>query len=85
MKNKDKSLKDEDIILNLEEIDIISIDSFSSSTCSGSVSFIIQCQTKHGYCEDPDFSGEIKILEARKCKEKGVYLLKVKFKKEDLD
>lgn len=82
---KNKSLKGTDVILNLEEVDVINIDSFSSSTCSGRVSFIIQCQTKHGYCEDPDFSGEINILETKKCKEKGVYLLKVKFEKEDFD
>ena len=85
MKNKKKNLKDEDIILNLKEINVNSLDSFHSSGCSGRVSFEIDCQTKHGYCEDPRFLGKIKILEANKCDEKDVYLLKVKFEKEEDD
>ena len=36
-------------------------------------------------CEDPRFLGKIKILKANKCDEKGVYLLKVKFEKEEDD
>lgn len=83
MKNNKKYLKDEDIILNLDEITVNSLDSFYSSGCSGRVSFDINCQTKHGYCEDPHFVGKIKILEANKCDEKGVYLLKVKYDKEE--
>ncbi|MBU4245410.1 MAG: hypothetical protein ABIF85_03020 [Nanoarchaeota archaeon] len=82
MKNKDKHLYGADIILNLEDITIHDLDSFWSSGCSGKASFNINCQTKHGYCEDPRFLGKIKILEAKKCREKGVYFLKVKFKKE---
>ncbi|MCK5040050.1 MAG: hypothetical protein KAR87_03720 [Candidatus Aenigmarchaeota archaeon] len=83
MKNKDKSLKGTDVILNLDEINIRDIDSFSSSSCSGRVTFYIECQTEHGYCEDPEFTGKIKILETKKCKEKGVYLLKVKYEEEE--
>ena len=74
-----KGLKGADIILNLKEIRMMDIDSFSSPSCSGKVSFYIECQTKHGYCEDPRFLGAIKILNARKCKEKNTYSLKVKF------
>ena len=76
---KMKSLKGADIILNLKEIRIMDLDSFSSSSCSGKVSFYIECQTKHGYCEDPNFLGSIKILTAKKCKEKNTYSLKVRF------
>ena len=82
---KEKDLKGADIILNLKEINVVNIDSFNSSGCSGRVSFDIECQTKHGYCEDPDFSGNIRILEAKKCKEKNTYSLKVKFEKEEND
>ncbi|VVB89232.1 Uncharacterised protein [uncultured archaeon] len=77
-KDKDKDLEDADIILNLNEITVNNLDSFHSSGCSGRLSFEINCQTEHGYCEDPRFLGKIKILEAKKCNEKGVYLLKVK-------
>lgn len=78
-------LKGTDIILNLEEISIDRLDSFWSSGCSGSTSFQINCQTERGYCEDPRFLGKIKILKAKKCREKGVYFLKIKFKKEKDD
>ncbi len=85
MKNKEKYLEDTDIILNLNEITIDDLDSFWSSGCSGRVSFFINCQTEQGYCEDPRFLGKIKILDATKCVENGVYLLKVKFDKEERD
>lgn len=85
MNNKEKYLEDTDIILNLDEIAVHSLDSFYSSGCSGSVSFYINCQTEHGYCEDPRFLGKIKVLEANKCDEDGVYVLKVKFEKEEDD
>jgi hypothetical protein len=85
MKNKEKNLEDADVILNLDEINVHDLDSFWSSGCSGKVSFYINCQTEHGYCEDPRFLGKIKILKANKCDEKDVYLLKVKFEKEDDD
>jgi len=85
MRNKEKYLEDTDIILNLDEITVHDLDSFYSSGCSGSVSFYINCQTEHGYCEDPRFLGKIKILETKKCKEEGIYLLKVKFEKEEDD
>lgn len=85
MKNKEKNLEDTDVILNLDEITIHDLDSFWSSGCSGRVSFHINCQTEHGYCEDPRFLGKIKILKANKCDEKDVYLLKVKFEKEEDD
>ncbi len=83
MKKKERYLEDADIILNLNEVTVNSLDSFHSSGCSGRVSFDINCQTEHGYCEDPRFLGKIKILEANKCDEKGVYLLKVKYEKEE--
>ena len=78
-------LKRSDIILNLKEIKINNIDTFSSSSCSGNVRFNIICQTKHGYCEDPNFFGDIIILKTKKCKEKDTYLLKVKFDKEEYE
>lgn len=83
MKNKNKYLKGADIILNLNEVTVNSLDTFHSSGCSGRVSFEINCRTEHGYCEDPQFLGKIKILEAKKCDEEGVYLLKVKYDKEE--
>lgn len=85
MKNREKHLEDTDIILNLDEVTVHDLDSFYSSGCSGRVSFDINCQTEHGYCEDPRFLGKIKILEAKKCDEEGIYLLKVKFEKEEDD
>lgn len=85
MNNKEKDLEDTDIILNLDEITVHDLDSFYSSGCSGRVSFDINCRTEHGYCEDPCFLGKIKILEANKCNEEGIYRLKVKFEKEEDD
>ena len=83
--NKEKHLEDTDIILNPDEITVHNLDSFYSSGCSGSASFYINCRTEHGYCEDPCFLGKIKVLEANKCDEEGIYLLKVKFEKEEED
>ncbi|MEA1945577.1 MAG: hypothetical protein U9N07_09685 [Euryarchaeota archaeon] len=85
MSNKEKYLEDTDIILNLDEVTVHDLDSFYSSGCSGRVTFDINCQTEHGYCEDPRFLGKIKILEATKCDCEGIYLLKVKFDKEEDD
>lgn len=79
-----KSLEDGDKILNLKEIDIVDIDSFSSSSCSGRVNFYIDCETEHGYCEDPNFTGKIEVLKIKKEKDK-IYNLKIKFTKEDED
>jgi len=79
-----KNLKGEDIILNLKRIVISQCDSRSSSTCGGPVYFDFQCNTKAGYMEDPNMTGEIKVLSAKK--EKGCYLLRVKFKRDkDID
>jgi len=83
MINEQKNLEDSQIILNLDEITVSSLDSFSSSGCSGRVNYHIHCQTEHGYCEDPRFLDKIKILKANKCDEKDVYFLKVKFEKEN--
>ncbi len=85
MKNKEKHLKNADVILNLDEININDLDSFWSSGCSGRVSFHINCHTEHGFYEDPHLMGKIKILESKKCNEKDVYFLKVKFEKEEDD
>ncbi len=76
-----KDLKGKDIILNLKRIVISQCDSRSSSTCGGPVYFDFECKTKAGYMEDPDMTGEIKVLSVRK--ENGCYLLKVKFKKDE--
>ena len=84
-KKNEKSLKGSDIILNLKEVSIGNLDSFSSSSCSGHVYFNIDCQTEHGYCEDPRFDGRIKILKTKKGKQKGTYTLKIKFEKEEED
>ena len=84
-----KKLEGTDIILNLKEIDILDPDSQSSSMCSGKVSFTINCETEKGYCEDPDFTGKMEVLESKKDgKEPNVYTLKIKFvqdKKEELE
>ncbi|MEK6935407.1 MAG: hypothetical protein AABW67_01330 [Nanoarchaeota archaeon] len=81
-KQKEKNLSGSDIILNLKEIFIDNLDSFNSSSCSGNVRFCIDCSTKHGYCEDPNFSGTIKILDIKKDKLRDTYSLKIKFDKE---
>jgi len=79
-----KDLKGTDKILNLKEIDIIDIKSYGSSSCSGHVSFTIDCETEKGYCEDPDFTGKMEVLEVEKDdKEPNVYTLKIKFIKGD--
>jgi len=75
-----KDLKGEDIILNLKKIVISQCDSRSSSTCGGPVYFDFECDSKAGYMEDPDMTGEIKVLSVKK--EKGCYLLKAKFKRD---
>ena len=80
MAHKEKRLKDEDIILNLKRIVISQSDSRSSSTCGGPVYFDFECNSKAGYTEDPSMAGEIKVLSVKK--EKGYYLLKVKFKRD---
>ena len=81
-----KDLKGTDKILNLKEIDIIDIDSYGSSSCSGKVCFTIDCETEKGYCEDPDFTGKMEILETKKDNDKpDVYTLKIKFIKDSGD
>ncbi len=77
-----KDLKGKDIILNLKKIVISQCDSRSSSTCGGPVYFVFECNDKAGYMEDPDMTGEIKVLSVKK--EKGCYLLKIQFKKDKL-
>lgn len=75
-----KNLKGTDKILNLKEIDILDPDSQSSSMCSGKVNFTINCETEKGYCEDPDFTGTMKVLDVKKNnKDSNVYTLKIKF------
>lgn len=82
MSKTQKKLKSKDIILNLKGIVIGQRDSHSSSTCGGPVHFDFECNTKAGYMEDPDMTGEIKVLSVKK--EKGCYLLRIKFKKDKL-
>ncbi len=79
---KYRYLKGSNIILNLKRININARDSRSSSTCGGNVFFCFD-DTKHGYVEDPDLSGTIRVLSTEK--KKGCYILKVKFKKEKDD
>ncbi|MFH1338486.1 MAG: hypothetical protein ABIH40_01365 [Candidatus Omnitrophota bacterium] len=79
MKNY-RYLKGSDLLLNLRRIDIHSISAYSSTSCTGPTGFYFECETKHGYMEDPNITGTIKILDVEK--KKGYYLLKVKFKKE---
>lgn len=78
---KIKHLRGSDIILNLDYMQIYFMDSYSSATCSGPAFFSFDCDTKHGYMEDPDMSGIIKVIEAKK--EKDHYILKVSFKREN--
>ncbi len=84
-----KNLKGTDKILNLKEINIVDVDNHSSSSCSSRVIFNIDCETEKGYCEDPDFTGKMEVLESKKDgKESNVYTLKIKFvqdKKEELE
>jgi len=76
---KDKYLKESNILLNLEEIDIHDIHTYSSSSCSGPASFYFR-DTEHGYIEDPDMTGKIRVLKTEK--KKDHYILEVIFKKE---
>ena len=69
-----------DVILNLRRISIGGQDSVSSSTCSNPAFFHFECETKDGYVEDPDMSGEITVLNVEK--QKNFYVLKVRFKRE---
>jgi hypothetical protein len=74
MSKMQKDLEGRDSILNLKRIVMSHCDSHSSSTCAGSVYFDFECKTKAGYMEDPDMTGEIKVLSVKK--EKGCFLLK---------
>ena len=80
---KGKDRLSPDIILNLRRIGIGCMDSHSSSSCSGPTAFYFDCDTKHGYVEDPDMSGDITVLDVEK--QNDCYVLKVKFKREDYD
>lgn len=81
-----KNLKGTDKILNLKEINIMEIDSQSSSTCSGKVFFSIDCETEKGHCEDPDFTGTMKVLDVKKNdKEPNAYTLKIKLVQDKKD
>lgn len=79
----DKYLKGPDILLNLKEVDIHDINAYSSSSCSGPVSFYFE-DTTHGCMEDPDLTGKIKVLSTMKNK-KGHYILEVVYEKETVD
>ncbi len=76
---KNKYLKGSDILLNLEAIDIHDIDGYSSTSCSGPVSFYFR-DTKYGYVEDPNLTGKIKVLKTEKKKDQ--YVFEVIFEKE---
>ncbi|HPN88740.1 MAG TPA: hypothetical protein PLH56_05335 [Candidatus Omnitrophota bacterium] len=78
---KDKDLRGKDIILNLKKICVHGQSYSSSSSCGNSTAFYFECSTKHGYMEDPNMTGEIIVLSAKK--QKGCYLLKVRFNKEE--
>lgn len=80
--NKDKYLNGSDVILNLKTVDVHDIDSYSSLSCSGRVSFYFG-DTKYGCVEDPDLTGKIKVLKSEK--KKGRYILEVIFKRETDD
>ena len=50
----------------------------------GFVIFKIDCETEKGYCEDPDFTGTMKVLDVKKDKkESNIYTLKIKFVKDE--
>ena len=71
-------------LLNLEAIKIYSIDSFSSSTCSGYCSFSIECNGRGGYAEDPDFENVVFEVMDTKREGDGVILkLKAKIQQEE--
>ena len=76
---KNKYLKGSDMLLNLKTIDIYDIDVYSSSSCSGPVSFYFS-DTKHGCVEDPKMTGKITVMKTTKKKDR--YILEVIFEKE---
>ena len=80
-----KELNGSDILLNLKEINITYLDSFSSASCTGRTEFVIETDTKEGSCEDPNFTGKIEVLISKKDKINNTYLLKVKFTRENAD
>lgn len=84
-RRKEKYLVGSDIILNLKEISIGSTESFGSSSCSGNAGFYIDCSTEHGYCEDPRFSGVIRILSIKKSRLRNTYVMRIRFDKERED
>ena len=72
-----------DVILNLRRISIGCPNSFSGSSCGHPTAFYFDIESEHGELEHPDMGGEITVLDVKK--EKGCYLLKVKFKRETWD
>ena len=80
---KYKYLKGEDILFNLKRIDIYSREGYSSLSCVGPTAFYFKDETKHGYVDDPNLTGTIKVLDVKKSK--GDYVLKIKFKKKSYD
>lgn len=79
---KNRHLEGSDELLNLKEIDVHDINSYSSSSCSGPVSFYFG-DTEHGYIEDPNLTGKIKVLKTEK--KKDHYILEVIFEKEAVE
>jgi hypothetical protein len=72
--DKERKIK---ALLHLEEIQVYEADNFSSSSCCAPCSFIIECEGRHGYTEDPDFGGVIfKVLDTKR--EGDEVILKIK-------
>ena len=70
-------------LLNLEEIRVIMIDSYSSSNCSGVCSFSIECSGRHGYTEDPDFDNVIfEVLDTKRKGDEVILKIKAKIQRE---
>ena len=70
-------------LLNLEEIKVSGMDSFSSSTCSGRCFFSIECSGRHGYAEDPHFDGVVfEVLDTKREGDEVVLKLKAKVQEE---
>lgn len=79
--DKERKIK---ALLNLEEIQVYEANSFSSSSCGAPCFFIIECEERHGYTEDPDLSGVIfKVLDTKREGDEVIIKMKAKIQAEE--
>ncbi len=68
-------------LLNLKEIKVGMPDTFSSSACGARCFFSIECETEHGYAEDPDFGDVVfKVLTSKREGDEVILSIKAKIR-----